>query len=71
MNEQDTLAYVRSAAAAIRLPMDDARASVRCINLSALASRLGIELRPGEDGAGFLRRVLPPDGMVYWPSDRF
>lgn len=52
-------------------PMDDARASVRCINLSALASRLGIELRPGEDGAGFLRRVLPPDGMVYWPSDRF
>ena len=20
---------------------------------------------------GFLRRVLPPDGMVYWPADRF
>ncbi|MEZ4282564.1 MAG: GNAT family N-acetyltransferase [Myxococcota bacterium] len=52
-------------------PMDDARASVRCINLTALASRLDVELLPGEDGPGFLRRILPPDGMVYWPSDRF
>jgi len=52
-------------------PMDDARASVRCINLPALASRLDVDLLPGEDGAGFLRRILPPDGMVYWPADRF
>ncbi len=33
MNEQDTLAYVRSAAAAIRLPMDDARARAVAMNL--------------------------------------
>ena len=52
-------------------PMDDARASVRCINLTALAARLDVDLLPGEDGPGFLRRILPPDGMVYWPSDRF
>jgi len=52
-------------------PMDDARASVRCINLVALASRLDVDLLPGEDGSGFLRRILPPDGMVYWPADRF
>ena len=24
-----------------------------------------------KDGTGVLRRILPPDGMVYWPSDRF
>jgi predicted N-acetyltransferase YhbS len=53
------------------VPMDDARASVRCLNLPALASRLDIDLLAGEDGSGFLRRVLPPDGMVYWPADRF
>ncbi len=52
-------------------PMDDARASLRCIHLNALAARLDVDLLPGEDGAGFLRRVLPPDGMVYWPADRF
>ena len=52
-------------------PMDDARAVVRSVNLVALAARLDVDLLPGEDGSGFLRRVLPPDGMVYWPSDRF
>ena len=52
-------------------PMDDARAVVRCINLVALAARLDVDLLSGEDGSGFLRRILPPDGMVYWPSDRF
>ncbi len=53
------------------VPMDDARASVRCLNLPALASRLDVDLLPAEDGASFLRRILPPDGMVYWPADRF
>lgn len=52
-------------------PMDDARAVVRCVNLVALAARLDIDLLAGEDGSGFLRRVLPPDAMVYWPADRF
>jgi GNAT superfamily N-acetyltransferase len=53
------------------VPMDDARASVRCLNLPALASRLDVDLLRAEDGSGFLRRILPPDGMVYWPADRF
>lgn len=52
-------------------PMDDARASLRCINLAALAARLDVDVQRGEDGQGFLRRILPPDGMVYWPADRF
>jgi len=52
-------------------PMDDARASFRCVNLIGLASRLDVDLLPEEDGSAFLRRILPPDAMVFWPADRF
>ena len=52
-------------------PMDDARASFRCVNLIGLAARLDVDLLPEEDGAAFLRRILPPDSMVFWPADRF
>jgi predicted N-acetyltransferase YhbS len=52
-------------------PMDDARASFRCVNLIGIASRLDVDLLPDEDGTAFLRRILPPDAMVFWPSDRF
>jgi GNAT superfamily N-acetyltransferase len=52
-------------------PMDDARASFRCVNLIGLASRLDVDLLPDEDGTAFLRRILPPDAMVFWPADRF
>jgi GNAT superfamily N-acetyltransferase len=52
-------------------PMDDARAGFRCVNLIGLASRLGVDLLPGEDGPKFLHRILPPDAMVFWPADRF
>ncbi len=52
-------------------PMDDARASFRCVNLIGLASRLDVDLLPDEDGTAFLRRILPPDSMVFWPADRF
>ena len=52
-------------------PMDDARASFRCVNLVGLAARLDVDLLSDEDGTAFLRRVLPPDGMVFWPADRF
>ena len=52
-------------------PMDDARASFRCVNLIGLASRLDIDLLADEDGTAFLRRILPPDAMVFWPADRF
>lgn len=52
-------------------PMDDARANFRCVNLIGLASRLDVDLFPDEDGSAFLRRILPPDAMVFWPADRF
>lgn len=52
-------------------PMDDARASLRCVNLIGLASRLDVDLLPDEGGSEFLRRILPPDAMVFWPADRF
>lgn len=52
-------------------PMDDARASFRCVNLIGLAARLDVDLLPNEDGSAFLQRILPPDAMVFWPADRF
>jgi hypothetical protein len=52
-------------------PMDDARANFRCVNLIGFASRLDVDVLPEEDGGGFLRRILPPDAMVFWPADRF
>jgi len=52
-------------------PMEDASACFRCVNLIGLASRLDVDLLPDEDGRAFLRRILPPDAMVFWPSDRF
>ncbi len=52
-------------------PMDDARASFRCVNLIGIASRLDVDLLADEDGRAFLNRILPPDAMVFWPADRF
>jgi predicted N-acetyltransferase YhbS len=52
-------------------PVDDDSGRIRCLNVTALAARLDVDLLPGEDEAGFLRRILPPDGFVFWPSDRF
>ncbi len=52
-------------------PMDEAKASFRCVNLIGFASRLDVDLLDDEDGAAFLRRILPPDAMVFWPADRF
>lgn len=52
-------------------PMDEAKASFRCVNLIGFASRLDVDLLPSEDGSAFLQRILPPDAMVFWPADRF
>jgi GNAT superfamily N-acetyltransferase len=52
-------------------PVDDARASFRCVNLTGFAARLDVDLFSEEDGRAFLERILPPDGMVFWPADRF
>jgi GNAT superfamily N-acetyltransferase len=52
-------------------PMDDPGAKLRCVNLIGFAARLDVDLLPMEDGPKFLERILPPDAMVFWPSDRF
>jgi len=52
-------------------PMDEAKASFRCVNLIGFASRLDVDLLADEDGGAFLQRILPPDAMVFWPADRF
>lgn len=52
-------------------PMEDACASLRCVNLTGFAQRLDVDLFEDEDGTAFLRRILPPDAMVFWPADRF
>jgi predicted N-acetyltransferase YhbS len=43
----------------------------RCLDARALARRLDLELLPGEDGEGLLRRVLPPERFTWWTADRF
>ena len=52
-------------------PMDEQSGLVRCLNLNALAARLDVELLKDEDDHAFLKRILPPDGIVFWPADRF
>ena len=52
-------------------PVPDQSGLIRCLNITALAARLDVALLEGEDEASFLRRILPPDGFVFWPADRF
>ncbi len=52
-------------------PFDDDSGMIRCLDVSALAARLDVELLPAEDEASFLKRILPPEGFVFWPADRF
>jgi predicted N-acetyltransferase YhbS len=52
-------------------PIDDESGLIRCLNISALAARLDVDLLDGELEADFLHRILPPDGFVFWPADRF
>jgi GNAT superfamily N-acetyltransferase len=52
-------------------PVPEESGLIRCLNINALAARLDVALLEGEDGPSFLRRILPPDGFVFWPSDRF
>jgi len=52
-------------------PIEDGSAMLCCLDAPALAVRLDVSLLPGEGGGDFLRRILPPDGLACWPSDRF
>lgn len=51
--------------------IEDTHTMLRCLDLAALAERLGVNLLPKEDGAAFLDRILPPDSLAFWPADRF
>lgn len=51
--------------------VDDPTVKWRCLDPLALSRRLGLPLEEGEDPEAYLRRVLPPDACVFWPSDRF
>jgi predicted N-acetyltransferase YhbS len=52
-------------------PLEDPTAMLRCIDADALARRLDAARLPGEAADRFLQRILPPDGLVFWPADRF
>lgn len=52
-------------------PVEDPTTMLRCIDADALAHRLGASRLPGEEAAQFIDRILPPDGLVFWPADRF
>jgi len=48
------------------------RASMlRVVNAEALARRFGETPRAGEAPESMLRRLLPPERLVFWPADRF
>lgn len=52
-------------------PMEEDRGFIRCLNLGAMAARLDVVLLEDETPKAFLARILPPDGFVFWPADRF
>lgn len=52
-------------------PLEDPGTMLRCLDPDALARRLNASCLPGEEAHEFLGRILPPDGLVCWPADRF
>jgi predicted N-acetyltransferase YhbS len=52
-------------------PLEDPGTMLRCLDADALSRRLGASRLKGEEEHEFLGRILPPDGLVCWPADRF
>jgi hypothetical protein len=52
-------------------PFEDPSGMVRCFDAEALSKRLDAPLLENETAGEFVERVLPPDGLVFWPADRF
>jgi predicted N-acetyltransferase YhbS len=44
---------------------------LRVVDAEALARRFGEVLGAGETPESMLRRLLPPEQLVFWPADRF
>ncbi|MBW2235656.1 MAG: GNAT family N-acetyltransferase [Deltaproteobacteria bacterium] len=51
--------------------MSDPNAMLRCLDAKALCAASGVDPIPGENDGDLLRRVLPPERSLFWPSDRF
>ncbi|UCE85814.1 MAG: GNAT family N-acetyltransferase [Deltaproteobacteria bacterium] len=69
--EDPELARALDARGIAGVRLEDPGAMLRCLDAPALARRLGASAR-GADAAGdVLRRILPPERFVFWPSDRF
>jgi GNAT superfamily N-acetyltransferase len=51
--------------------MGDPNAMLRCLDAKSLCAAAGVDPVAGESDADLLRRVLPPERTLFWPSDRF
>lgn len=65
----EVLACLRAQGAVCQM-VDDYFWMWRVVDAAALARKLSLSLAEMEDPA-LLHRILPPDGSVYWLSDRF
>lgn len=52
-------------------PLGDPNAMLRCLDAKALCAAAGVDPLLGESDEDRLRRVLPPDRTLFWPTDRF
>jgi len=51
--------------------MGDPNAMLRCLDAKGLCAAAGVDPLADESDADLLRRVLPPERTLFWPSDRF
>jgi GNAT superfamily N-acetyltransferase len=49
----------------------DPHGMLSCVDADALARAAGVARMPDEKDDALLRRVLPPEELVFWPADRF
>lgn len=54
-----------------RRAFDERSAMLRVVDAAALARRTGEARRPEDDEISWLARILPPERLCFWPSDRF
>ena len=51
--------------------VEDPTPMLRCLDVQALARRLGLPPEQESSSTALLRRALPPDRFSYWLADRF
>jgi hypothetical protein len=66
------LAEALAARGVVEARVSDPTFLLRCLDAGTLARRLALPPpAPDEPEADFLRRVLPPERVHFWPADRF